>query len=82
MKINKSNFFFGFFLDKVPLCSPGYFEIHSVVLSRLKEMQGERWSRASRNGRPIISPTWDPFHGQAPIPDTINDTLLCLQTEA
>jgi hypothetical protein len=25
------------------------------------------------------SPNWDPSHGQEPIPDTINDILLCLQ---
>ena len=28
----------------------------------------------------MTSLAWDPFHGQEPIPDTVNDTLLCLQT--
>ena len=30
--------------------------------------------------RPVSSPTWDPFHGQAPNPDTITDAMLCLHT--
>ena len=48
----------------------------------LKEMEGQRRSRDWRNGQPITGPTWDPIHGQAPIPNTIKDTLLCLQTGA
>jgi hypothetical protein len=28
----------------------------------------------------MIDPTWDPFQGKEPTTDTINDTLLCLQT--
>lgn len=48
-------------------------------LSCLKEIQGQSWS----SGQPVIGPTWIPSHGQAPIPDIINDTLmLCLQTGA
>ena len=40
------------------------------------------WNRDWGNGQLIIGPTWDPSHGQMPIPDTNNDTLLCLQKGA
>ena len=40
-----------------------------------------KWKRHSGNDQPITGPNWDPSHGQAPILITINDTLLCLQTE-
>jgi hypothetical protein len=39
-------------------------------------MQG--WNRDQRKGQPITGPTQNPFHGQTPIPDIINDTLLYL----
>ena len=32
------------------------------------------------NGQPVTGSIWDPSHGKAPIPNTVNDTLLCLQT--
>jgi hypothetical protein len=40
------------------------------------------WSRDWGDGQPITGPNWDPSHGQAPVPGTINNTLLCLQTGA
>jgi hypothetical protein len=33
-----------------------------------------------RNSQSMTAPTWDPFHVRQPTTDTINDTLLCLQT--
>jgi hypothetical protein len=33
-----------------------------------------------KNGLPITGPTRDLFHGHSPSPDTINGTLLGLQT--
>jgi len=43
-------------------------------------MQGPCIEQRVRNGQPMVSADWDPPHGWAPIPDTINDALLCLQT--
>lgn len=34
------------------------------------------------NGKAITAQTRDPSHGQQPIPDSINDTVIGLQTEA
>ena len=36
--------------------------------------------RAETECQAINIPTRNPFHGQTPIPDIINDTLLCFQT--
>lgn len=36
--------------------------------------------RHGGNDQPMIGPNWDPNHGQEPIPESINDTLSCLQT--
>jgi hypothetical protein len=33
-----------------------------------------------REDQPVTGPIWDPFQGQAPVPDNVNDTLLRLQT--
>ena len=41
-----------------------------VIEQWLKEWPTKNW------------PNVRPIHGQAPIPNTINDTLLCLQTGA
>jgi hypothetical protein len=62
----------------------GHQPIHKTLTRSLscQEMQGQRWSRDKGNGRPITGPTWDQSHGQAPVPDTIDDTLLCLHTGA
>ena len=49
-------------------------------LSYLQEMQGWGRSRDWGNSLAIAGPTREPCHGQATIPDTVNDTLLCLQT--
>jgi hypothetical protein len=49
-------------------------------LSCLQEMQAREWRRGWGNGQPVTSPTWDPSLGQAPFPNTINVTQLCLQT--
>ena len=52
------------------------------IWSCLQVMQHTGGSRDWGNGQPITSRAWDPSHGQAPIPNTINDTLLYLQTGA
>jgi hypothetical protein len=56
--------------------------LYSVANMHLQLIQcsDSRWSRDWGNGQPITGQTWDPSHGQAPIPDNINDTLLCFQT--
>jgi hypothetical protein len=36
-------------------------------------MQAQEWGRDWGKGQTITCPTWDPFHGWAPIPDTVND---------
>jgi hypothetical protein len=53
-----------------PRICPAYSKFRVKVVQRLKE-----WP--TNNGFNL-----DPSHGQAPIPDIINDSLLCLQTGA
>jgi len=45
-------------------------------LSCLQEMQTWRIEQRLGNSQPVIGPIRDPFYGQAPIPDTINDILF------
>lgn len=45
-----------------------------------KKLQGEKWSREQRNFKPEIRQSRDSSHGQALIPDTITNVILCLQT--
>jgi hypothetical protein len=44
-------------------------------------MQVQGREQRLSNGQPITNPTRDPSHGQVPIPNIFNDTLLLLQTE-
>jgi hypothetical protein len=57
---------------------------HTKLWSKMypanKKCRDRRWSRDWENSQSITSTTWDLSHGQAPIPDTSNNTLLCLQT--
>ena len=43
------------------------------------KMFKDKESRDRWNGQPLTGLNLDPSHGQEPISDTINDTLLCLQ---
>ena len=52
------------------------------IFSCLKEIQRQKRSRNWRNDGPMTCPTWEPFHGWAPNPDTITDAMLCWQTGA
>lgn len=54
-------------------CNPKF------ILSTRNARMG--WSGDWGNGQSITSPIWLPSHGQAPISDTVNDTLIGLQTE-
>ena len=45
----------------------------------LKEMQGQKLSRAWGNGQTIICHTWDAHNWHTPVIDIINDAPLCLQ---
>jgi hypothetical protein len=44
----------------------------------LQDVQRQRKSTDGRDSQQITSPNRDSTHVQAPIPDTIKDTLLCL----
>ena len=39
------------------------------------------WSRGWGNGQTMACLTWDSSHGQEPITDIVNDTLLCLHRQ-
>ena len=47
----------------------------------LLKIQVKRLSREWGNGQIIPCPTWDPSHGQAPIPDITNDILFYTSRE-
>ena len=47
--------------------------------SCLKELQGQKWRSDRGKEGPV---TWDPSQGNAPRPDTITDSMVCLQTGA
>lgn len=51
-------------------------------LSCLQRCSGTEMEHVWGNGLPMTGPTWDASHGQASVPDTIDDTVLCLQTGA
>ena len=48
----------------------------------LKEMQGQKWRRVQRKECPVAGLNWGPAHGEAPMPITITDAMLCLKTVA
>jgi hypothetical protein len=52
----------------------------SQNLTYLKETQGWRMEQRQRECPSNSYPTRHRSHRQAPIPNTVNDTLLCLQT--
>jgi hypothetical protein len=52
--------------------------ISNAGTGRGEEVGRKDWG----NGQSIAHATWDLYHGQAPVPNTINDTLLSLQTGA
>jgi hypothetical protein len=43
-----------------------------------KELQEQQWRKDWKKGHP----TWDPSHGETPRPDTVTDSMMCLQMRA
>lgn len=66
-----------------PVESGGHIPILKVLTqncSCLNGMQWQKWSRDCKKGYSVAGPTWDPSHLHTPNPDTINETILFLQT--
>ena len=45
-------------------------------------MQGQKWRRARGKGGPVTGQNQKPAQGEALVPDTITDAMVCLQRGA